>query len=101
MLRLWLQDIYRLDLEDEERCREAVLRLEELKLLRQRQEKAKLQLAAVLLDKSSSPFLLARSLNLALTEAYACELTADCEQVRAAVELLEQVAEQTKEVELV
>ena len=93
-----IQDIFRLDLEDEPASREAIQRLEELKLLRQQQEKAKLQLAAAVLDKSSSPFWLVKSLKMALMQAYGCGLSSNCEQVANALRFLEKVEEQTSNV---
>ena len=90
-----MQDIHGLDLEEEPASREALLRLEELKLIQQRQEKAKVQLHVATQDKSLSPFWLVKSLKAALQEAYASGLTSDCGEVEAALRLLEQVEEQT------
>jgi hypothetical protein len=92
------QDIYRLDIEDEKNSSQAIERLEQLKLLHQKQDKAILQLTSVVQEKPLSPFWLVKSLKTALLNAYACGLTSECAQVADALHLLEKVEAETDQI---
>ena len=93
-----LQDIYRLDIEDEKNSRHAVERLGQLKLIQDKQDKAILQLTSVIQEKPLSPFWLIKSLKAALYNAYACGLTSECEQVDIALHLLEKLEAETDKI---
>ena len=93
-----MQDIYRLDIEDEKNSSQVVERLAQLKLLRQKQNKAILQLTSVVQEKPLSPFWLVKSLKAALLNAYECELTSECAQVADALKLLETVEAETEKI---
>ncbi len=72
--------------------------MEKLKLLRQKQDKAILQLTSVVQEKPLSPFWLVKSLKTALYNAYACGLTSECAQVDIAIHLLENVEAETDKI---